>query len=324
MKYIDFHCDTLSAAFYKKKTDICTLTDTMVNAEKLKTGECAAQFFAIFMLPEDEKKKAPIAIPEDYTYISELKNILDNTVAGVPYIEFARNFEEMKANSSIGTMSAFLTLEDGRAVRGNMSNLEEFYNMGVRLISLTWNYANCFGFPNSVDKNAMALGLTDFGKEAVEWMNELGMLVDVSHLSDGGFWDVMEISKQPVIASHSNCRTLSPHQRNLTDEMIRALADKGGVSGLNFCPAFINEDINCTKTSAGGIAKQAMYMANCGGIEVLAIGSDFDGIGGEHEVDGPDKMCLLWDALTKVGFKNSEIEKIAYKNAERIIRDTLR
>ena len=277
MKYIDFHCDTLSAAFCKKKEDICCLTDTMVNAEKLKAGECAAQFFAIFMLPENEKKKAAIAIPDDYTYISELKNILDNTIGRAQHIEFTRNFEEMKLNSANGKMSAFLTLEDGRAVQGSMGNLEGFYDMGVRLISLTWNYSNCFGYPNSADKNAMKLGLTDFGKEAVERMNELGMLVDVSHLSDGGFWDVMEISKKPIIASHSNCRTLSPHQRNLTDEMIKALADKGGVAGLNFCPAFINPDINSTKTSAEGIAKQAVYMANCGGIEVLSIGSDFDG-----------------------------------------------
>ena len=134
----------------------------------------------------------------------------------------------------------------------------------------------------------------------------------------------MNVSKAPVIASHSNCRSLSPHPRNMTDEMIKTLANKGGVAGLNFCPTFLNADINCEVSTAELIAKHAKYMANCGGIETVAIGTDFDGIRGKLEVGSPDKMQLLWDELNKQGFSESDIELIAYKNAERIIKDVLK
>lgn len=107
-------------------------------------------------------------------------------------------------------MSAVLTMEDGRMVNGEMEKLEYLYEEGVRAISLTWNGANCFGFPNSREKEIMEAGLTSFGKEALERMNELGILIDVSHLSDGGFYDVARISKKPFAATHSNCRALTP------------------------------------------------------------------------------------------------------------------
>lgn len=319
MRYIDFHCDTLLNSYFQNKDSLEGLEKSMISPEKLQKGECSAQFFAIYMLPDSEKEH------DDDSFIRLLRQFLINTAERQPgVIAHTNSYSEYEENYKAGKISAFLTLEDGRAVNGSIEKLENFYAMGVRLISLTWNFANCFGYPNSADPRAMQLGLTGFGKEAVCRMNELGMLVDVSHLSDGGFWDVMNISKAPVIASHSNCRSLSPHQRNLTDEMIKALADKGGVAGLNFCPAFLNSDINCEVSASELIAKHAKYMANCGGIECVAIGTDFDGIRGTLEVGGPDKMCLLWDELGKQGFSERDIELIAYRNAERIIKDVLK
>ena len=323
MKYIDFHCDTLCAAFLQQKKELALTQDTMISPDKLRVGECAAQFFAIYMMPESDKVVSGVPIPDDDSYIDSLHSILNESIKNDSSLAFCRNYGELQENSKNGKISAFLTLEDGRAVRGSMEKLEKFHDMGVRLISLTWNFINCFGYPNSLDPEIMNKGLTSFGKDAVRRMNELGMFVDVSHLSDAGFYDVADISTKPFIASHSNCRSIAPHQRNLTDEMIRILADKGGVAGLNFCPAFIHENIENTHSTAQLIAKQARYMANCGGIELVGIGSDFDGIRGVLEVDGPDKMYLLWDALKKEGFTESEIEKIAFKNAERIIKDVL-
>ena len=323
MRYIDFHCDTLCSAFLQQKKELSLLENTMISPDKLKAGECFAQFFAIYMMPEEDKVVSGVKIPDDDTYIDSLRGILFETIKNSDSLAFCRSYDEMIENNKNGKISSFLTLEDGRAVRGSMEKLEKFHEMGIRLISLTWNFINCFGYPNSTNAEIMNKGLTDFGKDAVRRMNEIGMFVDVSHLSDAGFYDVADICTKPFIASHSNCRSIAPHQRNLTDDMIRILADKGGLSGLNFCPRFIHENIENEHSTAKLIARQARYMANCGGVEVVGIGTDFDGITGVLEVSGPDKMNLLWDALKAEGFSEGEIEKIAWKNAERIIKDVL-
>ncbi len=324
MKYIDFHCDTLCTAFFQKKDDLSALTESMVDLDKMKAAECAAQFFAIYMMPEEERDAPHSGIPADEAYIAALRQILLHTQERFPEsIALCRSGEEMRKNEREGKISAFLTLEDGRAVQGRMENLERFYEMGVRLISLTWNFDNCFGHPNSYDPHCMAKGLAPFGKDAVCRMQELGMLVDVSHLSDGGFWDIVDICKKPFVASHSNCRSLCPHSRNLTDKMLRALADRGGVAGLNFCPAFLMEDVNNPHSTAAFIAHQACYMANCGGMDCVALGTDFDGIHGDLEIDGPHKLELLWEALRREGFSWADVERIAWKNAERLIKETV-
>lgn len=221
-------------------------------------------------------------------------------------------------------MSAFLTIEDGRSVNGFMDNLQRYYDMGVRLISLTWNFKNCFGFPNSKDPKIMAEGLTDFGKDAVVRMQELGMLVDVSHLSDGGFMDVAKLAKVPFIASHSNCRTLSPQQRNLTDEMIKILADKGSVAGINFGPEFLNADVTCKNSTNELIVKHIKHFIHIGGTDCVGLGSDFDGIGGNLEVGSSDKVPMIWDLLHKKGISDDVIEKIAWKNHFRVIKEAMK
>jgi membrane dipeptidase len=167
----------------------------------------------------------------------------------------------------------------------------------------------------------MSRGLKPFGKDAIRRMNELGMVVDVSHLSDGGFRDVAEISRKPFVASHSNCRELSPHQRNLTDDMIRVLARKGGVAGLNYGPSFLNADTSCIDSTAALISAHAQHLKNTGGIDCVALGSDFDGIGGNLEIGLVEKMPQLFDQFHRDGLKDDEIEKIAWKNALRVLKD---
>ena len=320
MKFIDLHCDTLLKARRDGITDLYQLQGAMADPNKLEAGECLAQCFAIFLPP-----KGRPGMVEDELFIQQAYEVYANTLKVHPdRIAAACTAADIRANEAAGKLSAILTMEDGRAVEGKMENLERFYKMGVRMMSLTWNSANCFGAANSKDPEEMAKGLTPFGKEAIERMNELGMAVDVSHLADGGFWDVAEISKKPFMATHSNCRAICPHQRNLTDEMIRKLADKGGISGLNYYGAFLNADVTDEKSTAYMIARHARHMSNVGGIDCVALGSDFDGIGGELEVDGADKMPLIFDALAKEGFSQSEIEKIAYKNAMRFIEDVLK
>jgi membrane dipeptidase len=230
---------------------------------------------------------------------------------------------DIEKNREAGKMSAFLTFEDGRVINGKLENLDLYHGRGFRLISLTWNGENCFGFPNSKDGEIMSKGLKPFGKDAVRRMNELGMVVDVSHLSDGGFYDVAAISQKPFVASHSNCRALSPHQRNLTDRMIRSLAEKGGIAGLNFGPEFLNPVPGIKENTAELISAHARHFIDVGGSECVALGSDFDGIQGNLEIGKIEKMPLLFDRFSRDGLSDDQIEKIAWKNALRTLKDIM-
>jgi membrane dipeptidase len=235
----------------------------------------------------------------------------------------AANVRDLENNRNAGKISAFLTIENGFLVRGDLNNLKKIYDMGVRLLTLTWNDANCFGQCHSKKPEEMQQGLTEFGKEAVEYMNTLGILVDVSHLSDGGFYDVAAISQKPFVASHSDCRALAPATRNLTDDMIRILADKGGVAGINFAPEFLDADTKNPVSSIEAMCDHIMHFIEKGGIECVGIGTDFDGISGTLEIEDCTGMPRLFDALHKRGLSDDAIEKIAYRNVMRVIRDVM-
>lgn len=324
VKYIDMHCDTLMTAWRKGAKTVYELEGTHADVKRLLNGGCKAQFFAIFMPSIDWVPKLGDQYPGDDKYIEGLYELFCNTVnQHSDCVAQAGNVAEIEANDAVGRLSAVLTMEDGRAVLGSMERLEKYHGMGVRALSLTWNHENCFGFPNSRDKDAMAKGLKPFGKDAIVRMNELGMIVDVSHLSDGGFWDVAELTKKPFVATHSNCRALNPHPRSMTDEMIHALADKGGCMGVNFAPSFLTMDLERNDSTIEMLVAQIRHMVKTGGIECAAVGTDFDGIGGELEINSSDKMPLLFAALEKAGFTAGEIEKIAHGNVERVLREAL-
>lgn len=330
MHVIDMHCDTLMKCWYEKtvcgkpESDLYQLPGAAVDFIRLKEGGAIAQFFAIFMLPEAAFAEGVLPVTEDLDYILDCRNTLLQSVTGhEDLIRMAYNASDLEANRSAGRMSALLAIEDGRYIRGDLQRIRKLYDLGVRAVTLTWNQANCFGAPNSVDPVIMEKGLTMFGREAVQYMQELGMLVDVSHLSDGGFRDVADVCRKPFVATHSNCRALCPHPRNLTDTMIRKLGECGGVAGLNFSAEFVHADLSTDTCSAAIIAKHARHMADVGGIDVVAIGTDFDGSVGELEVDGPDKMGILETALKKEGFSASEIDKIAGANIWRVLNDCL-
>lgn len=320
--FVDMHCDTLMQSWFRNKKDIYK-TSSMLDVKRLRQGGAKAQFFAIFMQSMRAKHLLGPLMIRDERYINKLIRAFYNTLQKhSDVIAFAGNYEDMENNWQQGKISAFLTMEDGRAVGGRMEKLEEYYDKGVRLIGLTWNYPNCFGYPNSADVTVMKRGLSDFGREAVEEMNRLGMLVDVSHLSDGGFWDVARISKKPFVASHSNARALCGHPRNLTDEMIRAVGEAGGVIGLNQCPEFLYPYSGENRLE--DMVKHLLHIRKVGGREVAALGSDFDGITGTLDIKGPQDYGKLADALAKAGLSGEEIDEIFFKNVERVIRDVMR
>lgn len=322
--YTDFHCDTLMGAYFRGCRTAFEYDGAMASLKKLAVGGCGAQLFAIFMPPVEMCKKAGDDYPGDEAYILALKEIFENTLSEHSDIAArAENAADLDANARAGRISAILSMEDCRAVDGRFENIKLFYELGIRMMGLTWNFANCFGYPNSADPELMNKGLTDFGKEAVPFMESLGMGIDVSHLSDGGFWDIVEIAGKPFIASHSNCRALNPHTRSMTDEMIKALADKGGVMGVNFCPEFLHADATRRDSTIDGIAFQLRHRINVGGLECAAIGTDFDGIDGELKIPDASHMPRLFEALERKGFTANELDHISHLNAERVLKEIL-
>lgn len=319
------HCDTVMYSYLTGKED-CWETTGMCDVKRMKAGNVMLQCLGIYMLQPTSGawQKYGRTYTTDEDYLKDCKKIFDTTMERYSdVIARAHNVSDILKNEQEGKISALMTVEDGRGLNGSIETLEDYYNWGVRLLTILWNKPNCLGFPTSVDPNEMAKGLTDFGKEAVVRMQELGMIVDVSHLSDGGFWDVVDLAKKPFVASHSNARALSPHRRNLTDEMIRAIGEKGGMIGLNLMPEFLHSDAVSKQSRVDLMVKHARYIVNVGGIDILGIGTDFDGFDGELEISGPDEMYRLFDALKADGFSEDELEKIAYKNSMRVFQDLL-
>ncbi len=309
---VDFHCDTILALFEDPAQGNLRKNSFSVDLAKLRNGHSMAQFFAIFIdkgQPGDVLERGLAMIDLFYCQLAENQDV----------ISLARNWQDVAVNQHQGRMSAFLTIEEGAVIKGDLPTLRNLHRLGVRLMTLTWNYPNELGFPNS-QPEYRAQGLTERGKEVVAEMNRLGMIIDVSHLSDQGFYDVAACSKKPFVASHSNARALTDHSRNLTDDMIRKLADCGGVTGLNFAYQFLGTS---PISRVADMVAHCRHTVNTGGEDVLALGTDFDGISPNLEIPHFGEMGQLIGALEKAGFTPRQIEKISWQNAARVISDVL-
>lgn len=311
MKLIDLHCDTILRCVDSNGEIRLGKNDLSIDVQKLRRAGSLAQFFAMYV--DLEKDTEPLDRCLDM--IDNFYNEIEENGAD---IAFAGNIKDLDRNRSEGKISAFLTVEEGGAIEGRLQNLRNLYRLGVRLITLTWNYPNCIGYPNFEGEHKDK-GLTPFGEEVVAEMNRLGMLIDVSHLSDQGFHDVVRLSQKPFVASHSNARAVTNHYRNLTDDMLRKLAEKGGVTGLNLEPDFLGDG-----GSMAAMVRHASHIRNTAGIEATAIGTDFDGTNHLTAIKDTGDMDILFDALKKADFSSGDIEKVMYKNAERVIKDVLR
>ena len=320
MKYVDMHCDTITGLYRRNES---LLSNNMHNdLNKMKKGECMLQNFAIFThFKDDDSTFTRNSIDYYYKQLEENKNLIRPVFS----------YQDIVDNDANGLISGMLTLEEGAVIDGDLNNLKWYYDKGVRMITLTWNFENGIGFPNfipGVTKGDAYYhydrehGLTDFGIEYVRKMEELGMIVDVSHLSDAGFYDVLKYTTKPFVASHSNARSVCGVARNLDDDMIVKLADRGGVTGLNYCSAFI-EDRNKEFTTIENTVKHIRYLVNKGGIDFVGLGSDFDGIGNKLEIEDASGMQKLYYAL-KPYFTEAEIEKIFYKNVLRVYKEILK
>lgn len=320
---IDLHCDTIGEiADPKNKGKNIHLGKNNLHIDicRLKKVGASAQMFAVYV-PADDLQKYGFPPNAAYDFLKDMSERMDAEFAlNSTDIALARNYDEYQKNRKEDKISAFKTIEEGSFLEGRLERLQAVYNMGFRILGLIWKPENCNGFSNSSDPVIMAKGLKPFGIEVVKKANELGMIIDVSHLSDGGFYDVCKYSSKPFMATHSNCRALADETRNMTDDMIRALANKGGVMGLNLTPDFL--DVSA-KGKIEFMVAHIAHIKKVGGIETSAIGTDFDGMDGDLEIDNIGDMDKLFFALSKAGFTDDEIDKIAYKNALRVIREVL-
>ena len=330
MLVLDSHCDTPSKIL--RGRDISKDNDFVhVDFPKLRRGGVDAVFFALYV---------PADLDEDAAYshaVRQYSAVTDALSANSEIALLSVSEPQAYANKSDGKVSIFLGLENGAAIGRSLERLKEFYDMGVRYMTLCHSKNNeiCDSCASEVKRWH---GLSPFGREVVAEMNRLGMLIDVSHISDEAFYDVLQCSSRPVVATHSCCRALSDHPRNMTDDMIIALAAKGGVIQINFYPIFLDarfEDV----ISASGIvdegddiklrtqlhalerpsykliADHIDHVVSLVGIEHVGIGSDFDGI--EVTPAGMDDISVLpvlFDELKRRGYSEEDLEKIASRN----------
>jgi membrane dipeptidase len=210
---------------------------------------------------------------------------------------------------------ALLSVEGGSALCGRLSALRALYKTGVRAMTLTWNGRNALA--DGVGEGEDAGGLSSFGRSVVREMNRMGMIVDVSHLSPRGFWEVARICDAPFIASHSNAKALCGHCRNLTNEQIAEIISRDGFIGINFCPDFLNEN----GASIADIIRHIEYMMSLGGETVLGFGADFDGIDAlPRGIEGVQHMNLVAEELCKLNYSESQVEGILYRNLHRAVK----
>lgn len=315
MYIIDTHCDTIMQCYLEENYRLAD-NKGHINIEKLQKGGALAQFFALYIARDDLKDMAFYDIYKGMyeTYKKELE-------ANMDVLRPAFCAEDIERNRADNKISSVLAVEDGVIIEGKAERIKEIYDDGVRLVTLTWNYENSLGYPNSFDDEEHKRGLKPFGIEAVGIMNDLGIAVDVSHLSEGGFYDVARYSKKPFIASHSCARALCNHSRNLTDDQLRVIGETGSLVGVNFCSDFLVE--NSEFTSLDDIVRHAVYMADKAGIESIGLGSDFDGIDNGLEMKDYAGFPLLVDALGKK-FKASEVDKITHENTMRFIKEVIK
>ena len=328
MKVFDLHCDTLSELRYAEEAGqpkSFAENDLQIDLKKLQKGDYMLQCFAAFVNLDDP---APGADPlvtalEEIDWFKRIMAAYPDAIAPV------YTAADIRRNAAAGKISGMLTIEEGACCKGSVGVLRRMYELGARMMTLTWNHENELAAPQRNPGGVLVpqteKGLTGTGFAFLAEMERLHMIVDVSHLSDKGFWDIVEHGTRPFAASHSNCRALAPHTRNLTDEMIRAMAERGGLVGLNYCSGFLDnqpEESLCRSTVAL-MAKHAAHFKKVGGIEIIGLGSDFDGIGGELEMDDCSKLPLLAEALRREGFTEDEVERVFYRNAQRFFEDNL-
>lgn len=311
----DCHCDTLTE-LYNKNASLYENEQHFDIKRQIALGG-GLQFCAIYVPTEVFRYQGGLR----YTlclldkYNQEIKKLHENgiDVLQVRTAEDAGNVLKHKA-------ATMLAIEEGGAIDGSLEALRCLYELGVRAMTLTWSNRN--DIADGINEEATGSGLTLFGKQVVAEMNRLGMLVDVSHISTAGFWSVIETSTKPIIATHSNAKSLCSHPRNLNDEQIKALAQNGGLAGITFAGQFLEEDWR--NACIESVYKHIDYMLNLiGNDDHIGFGSDFDGISHPpYNIQGVQDYKPLIEYLSKY-YSDETINKITHQNVINLLQKVL-
>ncbi len=309
MKIIDMHCDTISR-IYKNPGSQLRQNDFQLDLMKMKSSGYLLQNFAMFIDLDETEHPYETCLEQIRIFKSELEKNND-------LIAPVTNYAEILENEKLGKMSALMTIEEGQVCGGDLRILKEFYDLGARMMTFTWNHKNTLGFPAEPVHDSDRGGLTHLGIAFLDAMEQLGIIPDVSHLSDQGITDVCRLAKKPFVASHSNSRFLCGRCRNLQDELIRKIAEKGGVIGANFYGPFLTstpDSDGCFFSYVKDVARHIRHLVDVGGLACVGLGSDFDGIDDNIEMKDCSFLPLLEAELCKIGFSETEIEHIFYRN----------
>jgi len=351
---IDGHNDSVQHVIYENVDLGSRLSDGMIDIPRLREGGVHVPFFALWV---PTYYRGSEAVRRTLDLRDAIERVLEKHPDQIELATSARDVQHIVGQKKI---AAVLTVEGGHQIADDLAVLRMYRRMGVLSMTLT-HFRNNDWADSSTDKPEHN-GLTDFGKQVVREMNAIGMIVDISHVSDKTFYDALQVTTKPVIASHSSCRAFSDVPRNMTDDMLRALANNGGVVGVNFAASFLNQqdadELKKTVSSENALeptltgaaldefaakeyfeSKRALavghatsedaaecinHVVKVAGIDHVGVGSDFDGITlVPRGLEDVSKVPNLMAALLKRGYSEGEIKKIMGGNFLRVIREVV-
>ena len=304
MVYIDSHCDTLSKALNEQK-DLYQndLQFSFEQANKVGGGiQVMASFIHTKFLTTPNS-----AFERCNAILNKFKDFQKNNNTNI----LVKNKNDVRNAINSNEIKVILSIENGAAINGNLNNIDYFYSEGIRIMSITWNDDNDLGCGATTKKDT---GLTSLGIEYVKKLSNLNIIIDVSHLSEKSFWDVINTTDKPVVATHSNVYEICNHNRNLKDNQIIEIAKRGGMIGVCFYSDFLNVN---KKADVRDIVKHMKYIKELAGIDCIGLGSDFDGMKDEEIVNGVENISKIDNIMEEMklqGFSNEEIEKVMWRN----------
>ncbi|MDW8319467.1 MAG: dipeptidase, partial [Anaerolineae bacterium] len=309
---VDGHCDTLGEVLQGVRRLHERSTTGHVDLPRLHEAGVTAQVFACFV-PVDEYRRG--AARHALQRLDAFHRALEEQPDPVHGLRLATNAADIRQAKATGQVAGILGLEGAEAIEGSLELLRCFYRLGVRVLGLTWNFRN--EVADGVSEGAQARGLTPFGRQVVEECNRLGVLLDVSHLAATGLRDVLEASRHPVMASHSNAAALCDHPRNLTDKQIEAIAERGGVIGVTFVPSFLVHPGSAA--SLAHVLDHIEHLLRVAGVDHVMIGSDFDGTESTpHGLEDVTRYPAITAGLLARGHDELTVRKVLGLNFMRV------
>jgi membrane dipeptidase len=341
----DGHNDTL-LSFYRKERGGTTFFDRAdrghIDLPRAREGGFGGGFFAVWVQPEQMSENpdtltvltavaAAAEVPLDQGYalrtsVAMTAELFRIEAASQGQVRVVRSVDEIANCLRDGVIAALLHLEGAEAIDPDLNALEVFYQAGLRSLGLVWSRPNLFaqgvpfGFPSSPDTGP---GLTDAGRELVRGCNRLGIMIDLSHLNERGFWDVAGLSDAPLVATHSNAHAICPSSRNLTDKQLAAIRESDGMVGLNYHVGFTRPDgKRDPDTALDDYVRHVHYLVEHLGIDRVGLGSDFDGCTVPAAICDVAGQPKLLAALAEHGYDDTALRKIAHENWLRVLRKT--